>query len=331
MLLARPYLGGSNTILRKGGTIMNAQHVLNAERGQMDASLSSTNAREARRVSIGAPAEGKAAVCPPFVETVDHARLYCKQWGTGAPILFVHSWAMNSDLWQYQMLDLATRGFRCVAYDQRGHGSSSDPGNGFDYDTLSDDLATVIQELDLRGVMLVGHSMGCGVIARYLTRHGASRTARIAFVAPRLPFFLKTADNPNGVEGAVFEQLRAAWSQDFPKWLAGNARPFFTPETSPGMVQWGIGMCLRASLKAVIDWDRAATETVFRTELPGITVPTLIVHGDKDAGLPVEFSAIKTAELITGSRLLIYGGAPHGLMLTHVARLNGDLVAFARG
>ena len=173
--------------------------------------------------------------------------------------------------------------------------------------------------------------MGCGEIVRYLSRHGSSRVARIVLVSPTTPFTLKTADNPEGIDKAAFDRLRASWSKDFPKWLGQNARPFFTPETSPEMVQWGINMASQTSLKALIDCNRVDTETDFRNELPRVTVPTLIVHGDKDVSAPIDFTAKRTARLVPGSRLIIYEGAPHGLMLTHLERFNSDLLSFIRG
>jgi pimeloyl-ACP methyl ester carboxylesterase len=271
------------------------------------------------------------ALRTPFIVTGDGAHLFYKDWGNGKPVVFVHSWALNSDMWQYQMIHLAGLGLRCVAYDHRGHGRSSDPGQGYDYDTLAGDLATVIEQLDLRDITLVAHSMGCGAAVRHLSRHGADRIARVALVSPTLPFILKTEDNPDGVDKTVLERVRAKFSKDFPKWLADNAPPFFTPETSPAMIQWGINMCLQASLKALIDCNRTDTEADFRAELPKITAPTLIIHGDKDVSAPLEFTGRKTARLIPGSRLKVYEGAPHGLMFTHMDRFNRDLHDFIKG
>lgn len=282
----------------------------------------------------GAAKTGASATKPaktPFIATRDGASLFYKDWGNGKPVVFVHSWALNSDMWQYQMIHLAGQGLRCVAFDKRGHGRSSDPAQGYDYNTLADDLAAVIEQLNLREVTLVGHSMGGGEIVRYLSRHGARRIARAALVAPTTPFILKTADNPDGVDKSVFEQLRAMWRKDFPKWLADNARPFFSPETSPEMIQWGMRMGLQASLKALIDCNRAVVETDFRAEAPKITTPTLIVHGDKDVSAPLELTGRKTARLIPGSKLIVYEGAPHGLFITHMDRLNRDLLAFIKG
>jgi pimeloyl-ACP methyl ester carboxylesterase len=281
--------------------------------------------------AANAGASTEKATRTPFIATRDGASLFYKDWGNGKPVVFVHSWALNSDMWQYQMIHLASQGLRCVAYDNRGHGRSSDPGRGYDYDTLAADLAAVIEQLNLREVTLVGHSMGCGVVARYLSRHSAKRVARVALASPSLPFSLKTEDNPDGIDKNVLERLQAAWSKDFPKWLTANARPFFTPETSPEMVQWGINMCLQASLKALIDCNRTAIETDFRAELPKITTPTLIIHGDKDVSTPLESTGRKTAQLIPGAKLVVYEGAPHGLMFTHMDRFNRDLLALIKG
>jgi non-heme chloroperoxidase len=270
-------------------------------------------------------------VSMPFLETRDRATLFYKDWGTGKPVVFVHSWSLNSDMWQYQMIHLAAQGLRCIAYDQRGHGRSSQPGYGYDYDTLADDLAALLEQLDLREVTLIGHSMGCGEIVRYLSRHGSSRVARAVLIGTVTPFALKTPDNPDGIDKAIFDKLRASWAKDLPKWLGDNARPFFVPETSPEMVQWVVGMCLQASLKALIDCNHATTATDFRAELPAITVPTLIIHGDADVSEPIDQRGRKTAQLIPRSQFKLYEGAPHGLMFTHIERLNADLLAFIKG
>src|SRR5579872_4365163 len=173
-----------------------------------------------------------------FLETDDGASLFFKDWGTGKPVLFVHSWAVNADLWQYQMIHLAEQGFRCLAYDRRGHGRSSDPGRGYNIDRLAGDLATVMERFELRDCTLVGHSLGCGEIVRYLTRHGASRVARIVLVAPTLPFGLKTADNPDGLDQNVVKAVRTRITTDFPQWLTENARAFVVRETSDAMIEW---------------------------------------------------------------------------------------------
>jgi non-heme chloroperoxidase len=267
----------------------------------------------------------------PFIETRDRAGLFYRDWGTGKPVLFTHSLSVNSDLWQYQMVHLASQGLRCVAYDRRGHGRSIDPGRGYDFDTLADDLATVIEKLDLREITLVGHSMGCGEIVRYLLRHSSARITRVAMVSPSLPFALKTEDNPDGVDRSVVDQLNSQWSKDYPKWLGKNARPFFAPDTSAEMIDWGIRMCQQSSLHAILECNRIVMETDFRPELPKISVPTLIIHGDADVSAPIDFTGRKVAKLIPGSQFKVYERAPHGLMFTHTDRLNADLLSFIRG
>jgi non-heme chloroperoxidase len=276
-------------------------------------------------ISAGGPASVSSSTPLPLVETGDRTRLFYRDWGWGKPVLFLHSWAANADMWEYQMMHLVGRGRRCIAYDRRGHGRSGDPGGGYDYDTLADDLASVIAALDLSEVTLVGHSMAGGEIIRYLTRHGGGRVARIVLVSPTTPFPLRTADNPDGIEPALFEALRAAWLRDRPKWLADNAGPFFTPETSPQMVAWLIGMALGSTLQAWIECNRAMAETDFRAELRRIEVPALVVHGDADQSAPIDLTGRRTASLIPDCRFHCYEGAPHGLFLTHMARLNADL------
>lgn len=272
------------------------------------------------------------AIAPhtPLVTADDGTQLYFKDWGAGLPVVFISSWSANADMWQYQMAPMAAAGFRCVAYDRRGHGRSGQPSTGFDYDTLADDLAAVIDDRDLRGATLVGHSMAAGEIVRYLSRHGAGRVARIVLIAPTTPFVLQTPDNPDGVPNAMFEQTRAQLAADLPGWLADNADPFFVPETSPAMRAWVLSLSLQCSIVAALGCNHAFCETDFRPELPKISVPTLVIHGDKDASTPLELTGRKTAKLIPGAELKVYQGAPHGLMFTHTERLNRDLIAFAR-
>jgi pimeloyl-ACP methyl ester carboxylesterase len=262
------------------------------------------------------------------IVTGDGTSLFHKDWGSGRPVVFVSSWGLNADMWAYQMLALSGPEVRCIAFDRRGHGRSSDPGRGYDYDTLADDLGTVIEQLELNEITLIGHSMGAGEIVRYLSRHGQSRVARVVLLAPSTPFLLKTADNADGVDKTVFEQMRAMWRKDFPKWLFDNAPPFFVPETSPEMIRWVGAMLLQSSLKALIDLNVQVTQTDFRGELRHVSRPTFIIHGDRDLSAPLGLTGRKTADLIPGSRLTVYEGAPHGLMFTHRERLNADLLTF---
>ncbi len=268
---------------------------------------------------------------PPFIATRDGARLFYQDWGTGKCLLFLHSICLSSQIWQYNMVPLSERGFRCVAYDRRGHGRSMQPGKGYNYDTLADDLARVITQLDLRDVTLIGHSMGAGEIVRYLSRHGAERVARLVFVAPGLSFMLKTPDNPDAQERSVFEQTFRAWRRDYPKWIADGVPAFLAPEPSAAQVEWVGSLCMQASLKALMDCFHAIIETDFRREVAAITLPTLIIQGDKDTGALINFTGRRTARLIKGSQFKVYDGAPHGLMVTHAEQLNADLLALTKG
>jgi non-heme chloroperoxidase len=264
-----------------------------------------------------------------FISSRDGIRLYGKEWGTGAPLLFVHGAAVQGRFWDYQVATLADHGFRCITFDRRGHGRSDQPAYGYDYDSLADDLHDVISALDLHGVTLIGHSMGCGEILRYLTRHGDSRVSGIVLLGTTTPCLLQTGDNPNGVPAAAFEAVRDGWHRDYAKWVDDNVGPFFNEHTSPGMMRWGAGLLDGISIPIAIACNRTITAADFRLELPKIRVRTLIIHGDRDASAPLEITGRPTAALIPGSELRVYEGGTHGLMFTHMQRLNSELAAFA--
>jgi non-heme chloroperoxidase len=229
------------------------------------------------------------------------------------------------------MVPLAEANLRCVAYDRRGHGRSSDPGRGFDYDTLADDLAEVITTLDLRNLTVVAHSMAGGEVVRYLSRHGSRRIARLVFVGTTLPFLMKTADNPEGIEASVFEQGRShVILKDFPKGLADNLRPFVVAETSEALLEWVRTLMLGTSMKALVDRNRALAATDFRAESPRIQLPVLLIHGDKDVSAPIALTARKAVSLLPQAGLETVAGAPHGLMLTHAPQLNEAVLSFIR-
>jgi non-heme chloroperoxidase len=215
--------------------------------------------------------------------------------------------------------------------DRRGHGRSDDAGTGFDYDTLTYDLAAVLDTLDLRNAMLVSHSMAAGEVVRYLTRYGTGRISRIVLVAPAgVPYPVKTSDNPDGIDASVFEGFRNNFlPKDYPKWMADNERLFVVEETSDEMLGWIKHLTMQTSMKALVEFNRSGTSTDFRKELPKISVPTLVIHGDKDVSAPIERTGIPTARMIPGAKLTIYQGAPHGLFVTHMDKLNRDLIDFA--
>jgi non-heme chloroperoxidase len=230
------------------------------------------------------------------------------------------------------MAPLSRQGCRCIAYDRRGHGRSSDPGRGYDFDTLADDLSTVLTALDLQEVTLVAHSFASGEIARYVTGHGAGRIAGLVFVSPAAtPFLLKTPDNPDGVGAQVSEHLRETFMQDFPGWAEANAEPYLISGTSRAIIDWTLRMMTQTSLQAAFELSRIQTSTDFRGELAGIRLPTLVIHGDRGASAPLELTGRPTAALIPGARLEIYEGGAHGLYFTHKERLNRDLMDFAGG
>jgi non-heme chloroperoxidase len=266
---------------------------------------------------------------PNIIRTADHTRLFYRDWGHGTPLVFLSGWTLNSDMWAYQMEPLSRLGCRCVAYDRRGHGRSSDPGRGYDFDTLADDLDSVLSTLDLSNVTLVAHSIASGEVVRYLTRHGSARVARIAFIAPAAtPYLLKTEDNPNGIDAALFEQGRAALRRSFPDWIEANAAPYFGPGVSRAPLDWTIRMMLQTSHQAMLELAHVQTITDFRAELARVRVPSLVVHGDRDASAPLELTGRPTAALIAGASLNVYEGAGHGLYFTHAEKLNQDLLAF---
>jgi pimeloyl-ACP methyl ester carboxylesterase len=265
-----------------------------------------------------------------FIQTNDNTRLYYQDWGTGKPMVFLHAWAMNADMWESHMLYFSDRGMRCFAYDRRGHGRSERPGHGYHYDRHADDLETILSHFDLHDVTLVGHSMGGGEIIRYLTRHGLSRIDRIVLVAPALPYLLKTENNPEGLDRMVFEGARSAIRRDFPTWLADNSNGFYLPESfdvSPAVVQWTVNMILKTSLKAAIDGTHQSFETDFRKELQAVSVPALLIHGNADSSIPVYFGR-KAAELLPNCSYKEYEGAPHGIFFTHFDRLIADILEF---
>jgi len=266
----------------------------------------------------------------PYLETSERSTLFYKDWGQGEPVvLFVHGWPFHSDMWQYQMLHLAGKGTRVIAYDQRGCGRSTDPGTGYDFDTLADDLASVIAQLGLRKVVLVGHSIGAGQIVRYLSRHGSDRVSGIVLLSASLPFIQQSADNPDGVDPAHLERLRMHIRTDVGAWLSNASKLFFIPESSPEMAQWTLRIVMGNSIWAMTQTSHTDTETDFRRELPKVRVRTLVVHGDLDRTCQLETTGRRVAQLIPGAELKVYSGAAHGLFITHMDRFNSHLEAFA--
>ena len=266
----------------------------------------------------------------PFIATKDGTRLYWRHWGQGPPMLFLNPLGVGSEMWDYQMTAFADEGFRCIGFDRRGHGRSEQPAGGYDHDTFADDVAALVDELDLANLTLITHSMAGGEAVRYLARHGSGRVARLVLLAPMTPMLLKTDDNPNGAPRAGFEALWAEWKRDYPKWVADATAPFFIPETSPAMMRWFADLVQRVALPVALACSRAMVEADFRAEMRRIEVPALLIHGDRDRSAPIELTGKPSAQLIPGCRFLIYEGAPHGLMFTHMDRLRADILQFVR-
>lgn len=271
----------------------------------------------------------------PFFTGRDGTQLRYEDWGTGKPVVFLHSWLLNAGQWEYQFHALVEAGLRCVGYDRRGHGGS-DPGRGgYDYDTLSDDLAALLETLDLRDVTLVGHSMGSAEIARHLSRHGSGRIERVVFVSGSLPFVGPGEDNPEGLPAEAYQAFVNRMRTDRPKFFADWGNAFFATHlgnpVSTEAVDHMVAQALRTNpLAALRCWD-AVFHTDLRPDLAHVTVPALIIHGTGDLNAPVETTGRRTAKLIPHSTLVEYDGAGHGLHETHADRLNADLLAFIAG
>lgn len=270
------------------------------------------------------------------VTTHDQSKLYVKDWGSGQPVILIHGWPLSADSWDDQAMALAEAGYRTIAYDRRGFGRSSQPWQGYDYDTLADDLASVIEQTGAQDAVLVGFSMGGGEVARYMSRHGGRSVAKAALVSSVLPFRLKTPDNANGTEQSAFDTTAAAINDDRAKFFSGFFKDFFgvgimSHPVSDELLEWARSVAMQASLKATLECVKSFSGTDFRSELSAFKVPTLIIHGTDDRTVPIEASARPTARGIANSMLLEYDGAPHGLFATHKERLTGDLLDFIRG
>lgn len=270
------------------------------------------------------------------IKTSDGTELYYKDWGSGKPIFFSHGWPLNSDMWEYQMEFLASKGLRCIAHDRRGFGRSSQPWTGNNYDTFADDIAALMNALDLKDATLVGFSMGGGDVARYVSRYGSARVAKVALPGAVTPFLLKTETNPNGVDKSVFDGMRAGITADRAEFFNGFGKVFMGADKADSKVSAGAliqthNMALMASLKSTLDCVVAFSETDFRPDLKALTMPTLILHGDADAIVPIDLTARVAAQMIPGARLEVYGGAPHGFCFTHKDRVNDDLLTFING
>jgi non-heme chloroperoxidase len=281
------------------------------------------------------PTWSESAVRPSTIITEDGTEIYYKDWGTGQPVVFSHGWPLNADSWEAQMVFLATNGYRCIAHDRRGHGRSSQPWHGNDMDTYADDLATLIETLDLKNAVLVGFSTGGGEVARYIGRHGTKRVAKAALISAVPPLMLKTAANPGGLPIEAFDAIRAGVSADRSQFFKDVSAAFFganrpVNKATQGMRDafWFQGM--QCGHKAALDCIKAFSETDFTEDLKKFDVPTLILHGDDDQIVPIGASAHASSKLVKNATLKVYPGAPHGLTDTHKEELGADLLAFLK-
>jgi len=265
--------------------------------------------------------------------TSSEVALFYQESGTGKPVVFIHGWPLNHEMWEYQLTELPKHNLRCIAYDRRGFGKSDRPWEAYDYDTLADDLHELLTQLNLTDVVLVGFSMGGGEIARYVGKYGSDRIAKIAFISSVTPFMLKTEDNEDGVAKEIFDDMIAKITADRPAFLADFGRQFYgvgmlTQPVSKALLVWNQMQCLASSAKATLECVRSFSETDFRKDIQKISVPVLIIHGDADQTVPIGLSGDQTAALLPNARYLVYNDAPHGLFITEKEKLNADLLRF---
>jgi len=272
------------------------------------------------------------------VSTRDGTEIFYKDWGTGQPVVFSHGWPLNADAWDDQANFVASHGYRAIAHDRRGHGRSSQPWDGNDMDHYADDLADLIEALDLRDAVLVGHSTGGGEVTRYIGRHGTSRVAKVVLVAAVPPLMLKTGANPGGLPIETFDAIRNGLLTDRSQFYQDLSMPFYGAnrpgaDISRGLRDWFWALSIQVGLKGAYDCVKAFSETDLTEDLKKIDVPTLIVHGDDDQIVPLDDSGWLSAQLVKDAILKVYPGAPHGLANTMAYKdtFNADLLAFLRG
>lgn len=267
------------------------------------------------------------------ITTKDGTRIYYKDWGSGQAVVFSHGWPLSSDAWEDQMIFLAEHGYRCIAHDRRGHGRSSQPWNGNDMNTYADDLAELVQHLDLRDVIHVGHSTGGGEVARYIGRHGTERVAKAVLIGAVPPLLVKTPSNPNGLPMEVFDQIREGVRKDRAQYFKDFSIPFYGANRPKAKVSQGLlgsfwMQSMQCGLLAEYECIKAFSETDFTEDLKKFDVPTLILHGDDDQIVPIGASALLSSKIVKGATLKVYPGLPHGMTATHKNIVNDELLNF---
>jgi non-heme chloroperoxidase len=271
----------------------------------------------------------------PTIDTRDGTEIFYKDWGFGRPIVFSHGWPLNADAWDPQLLFMASNGFRAIAHDRRGHGRSAQSWEGNDMDHYADDLAELIEVLDLHDAVLVGHSTGGGEVVRYIGRHGPSRVSKAVLVGAVPPIMLKTQSNPGGLPIEVFDGIRRGVLTDRSQFYKDLSETFYGANRPGSTVSQGVRdafwlMSMQVGLKVAYDCVKQFSETDFNDDLNKIDIPLLVIQGDDDQIVPIDDSGRLTAKIVPGAELKVYPGAPHGLFATDTDKLNDDLLAFAK-
>jgi non-heme chloroperoxidase len=271
----------------------------------------------------------------PSITTKDGTQIYYKDWGTGQSVVFSHGWPLTADAWEDQMLFLADHGYRCIAHDRRGHGRSSQPWDGNEMDTYADDLAALVETLNLNSAVHVGHSTGGGEVARYIGRHGTKRVAKAVLISAVPPLMVKTAANPGGLPMEVFDGLRTGVLGDRAQFFKDLALPFYGANrpgarVSQGLMDFFWLQGMESGLKAAYDCIKAFSETDFTEDLKKFDVPTLMLHGDDDQIVPIGAASLLSSKIVKGATLKVYPGLPHGMCSTHKQLINADLLGFLK-